>query len=52
VMKRRKTGKLDQHFVSTEHGLAATTTWSSGRPVGGEIFVLTFPFIERLWLER
>src|SRR6266446_886492 len=45
-MKRRKHRKLDQHFVSTEHGLAATIGFLPAPPVGGEIFLLTSPFIE------
>ena len=36
-------------FVSTETGLAATRVYrSSGRAVGGQVSLLTSPFIERL----
>src|SRR6266705_1594138 len=48
-MNHRKPREAGKEAVSTEAGLAATTRYPSGRPVGGEIFVLTFPFIERLW---
>src|SRR5436309_4160262 len=48
-MKNRKPQKPDPQSVSTEAGLAATTRYPSGRPVGGETFLLTSPFIERLW---
>src|SRR5207249_9972917 len=34
-------------IVSTEQGLAATIDFPSRWPVGGEIFLLTAPFIER-----
>src|SRR5881397_2975806 len=47
-MKNRKPQKPDPQSVSTEAGLAATTRYPSGRPVGGETFLLTSPFIERL----
>jgi len=46
-MKRRKLPKPDQQIVSTEQGLAATIDFPSRWPVGGEIFLLTAPFIER-----
>jgi hypothetical protein len=39
--------KPDPKLVSTEMGLAATISLLSGRPVGGEVFLLTSPFIER-----
>src|SRR5213594_4160025 len=48
-MKNRKPQKPDPQSVSTEAGLAATTRYPSGRPVGGGTFLLTSPFIERLW---
>src|SRR5881628_1739264 len=48
-MKNRKPQKPDPQSVSTEAGLAATTRYPSGRPVGGETFLLTSPFIERRW---
>src|SRR2546427_6423983 len=48
-MKRRKHQKPDQHFVSTEKGLAAAIGFLFRRPVGGEMFFLTSPFIERFW---
>jgi len=51
-MKNRKPQKPDPQSVSTEAGLAATTRYPSGRPVGGETFLLTSPFIERLWHDR
>jgi hypothetical protein len=46
-MKRRNSSTPDQHFVSTEQGLATTRSISSPRPVGGEMFFLTAPFRER-----
>src|SRR5437867_7101009 len=48
-MKNRKPQKPDPQSVSTEAGLAATTRYPSGRPIGGETFLLTSPFIERFW---
>src|SRR5262249_14245632 len=45
-MKRRNFSMPDQEIVSTEHGLAATKSISSRRPVGGEMFFLTAPFRE------
>ena len=46
-MNDRNSAKLDQRIVSTEAGLAATIAFLSLRPVGGEMFLLTAPFIER-----
>src|SRR6267378_3337705 len=46
-MNSRISRKPDPHLVSTEQGLAATRSLSSGWPVGGEMFFLTAPFIER-----
>src|SRR5215475_2206240 len=51
VMKRRNFSMPDQEIVSTEHGLAATKSISSRRPVGGEMFFLTAPFRER-WVNN
>jgi len=47
VMNYRNTVRLEQQIVSTEAGLAATIGFSSARPVGGKMFLLTAPFIER-----
>ncbi|PYS04135.1 MAG: hypothetical protein DMG15_29785 [Acidobacteria bacterium] len=47
VMNYRNFVKPENQIVSTESGLAATTTSSSGWPVGGEMFLLTAHFIER-----
>jgi hypothetical protein len=46
-MKRPRLFKPDQHIVSTEQGLAAMRSISSGWPVGVEMFFLTAPFRER-----
>ena len=51
-MNHRKPREAGKEAVSTEAGLAATTRYPSGRPVGGETFLLTSPFIERLWHDR
>ena len=42
-MNYRNFVKLEQQIVSTEAGLAATIGFSSVRPVGGEMFLLTSP---------
>src|SRR5215813_9327170 len=47
VMNDRNSAKLDQRIVSWEPGLAATIAFLSPRPVAGEMFLLTAPFIER-----
>src|SRR5947209_11644815 len=52
VMNDRNSAKLDQRIVSTEAGLAATIAFLSLRPVGGEMFLLTAPFIERPMASR
>jgi hypothetical protein len=46
-MNYRNRIKLEQQIVSTETGLAATIGFPSARPVGGEMFLLTAPFMER-----
>jgi hypothetical protein len=45
-MDDRISMKSDQQIVSTEAGLAVTIGCASRRPVGGEVFFLTAPFIE------
>jgi hypothetical protein len=45
-MNDRISVKSDQQIVSTEAGLAATIGFAFWRPVGGEMFFLTAPFIE------
>src|SRR2546426_262780 len=46
-MNHRIPVRPDQQIVSTETGLAATIGFASRRPAGGEVFLLTAPFIER-----
>jgi hypothetical protein len=51
-MNDRISVKSDQQIVSTEAGLAATIGFAFWRPVGGEMFFLTAPFIEHYGVYR
>src|SRR5215831_5779354 len=51
-MDDRISVKSDQQIVSTEVGLAATIGCASRQPIGGEMFFLTAPFIERCGVFR